>query len=178
MKKCPSSIQCCDSNRWHLEHESPPITTRPRLPSFNNLHHSFAVISVFVIYNKKVLQYGYPVFVFVENYICQPAQTFYWTEIINGSGNWEESCDNSKRNMTRLTLAFVCLGMEFFLKIMGHSRPLFLCFYLFNTQLTVRNVQYKFFLPMTRSELRTSGIVSNRSTKWVTTTAQTWSFLL
>ena len=27
---CPSSIQCRDSNSWPLEHESPPINTRPR----------------------------------------------------------------------------------------------------------------------------------------------------
>ena len=28
-KKCPSSILCQDSNPQPLEHESPPITTRP-----------------------------------------------------------------------------------------------------------------------------------------------------
>ena len=33
MKKCPSSIQCRDSNSRLLEHESPPITTRPGLLS-------------------------------------------------------------------------------------------------------------------------------------------------
>ena len=32
VKKCPSSIQCRDSNPRPLEHESPPITTRPGLP--------------------------------------------------------------------------------------------------------------------------------------------------
>ena len=31
-EKCPSSIRCWDSNPWQLEHETPPITTRPRLP--------------------------------------------------------------------------------------------------------------------------------------------------
>ena len=31
-KKCPSSILCWDSNSQPLEHESPPITTRPGLP--------------------------------------------------------------------------------------------------------------------------------------------------
>ena len=30
--KCPSSIQCWDSNPQPSEHESPPITTRPGLP--------------------------------------------------------------------------------------------------------------------------------------------------
>ena len=32
VKKCPSSIQCRDSNSRPLEQESPPITTRPGLP--------------------------------------------------------------------------------------------------------------------------------------------------
>ena len=31
MKKCPSSVWYWDSNSQPLEHESPPITTRPRL---------------------------------------------------------------------------------------------------------------------------------------------------
>ena len=31
-EKCPSGIQCQDSNTRLLEHESPPITTRPGLP--------------------------------------------------------------------------------------------------------------------------------------------------
>ena len=29
VKKCTSSIQCRDSNSQRLEHESPPLTTRP-----------------------------------------------------------------------------------------------------------------------------------------------------
>ena len=32
VKKCSSSIQCQDLNPQPLEHESPPITTRPGLP--------------------------------------------------------------------------------------------------------------------------------------------------
>jgi len=32
VKKCPSGIQHWDSNPRPLEHESPPITTRPGLP--------------------------------------------------------------------------------------------------------------------------------------------------
>ena len=36
-EKCQSSIQCWDSNPQHLEHESPPITTRPGLqPNVRN----------------------------------------------------------------------------------------------------------------------------------------------
>ena len=31
-KKCPSSIWCRDLNPQPLEHESPPITTRPGFP--------------------------------------------------------------------------------------------------------------------------------------------------
>ena len=34
-EKCPSSIQCQDSNSQPLEHEPPPITTRPGLPAQN-----------------------------------------------------------------------------------------------------------------------------------------------
>ena len=36
-EKCPSRIWCRDSNLRPLEHESPPITTRPGLPPFHNL---------------------------------------------------------------------------------------------------------------------------------------------
>ena len=32
VKKCPSSIQCQDSNPQPSEHEPPPITTRPGFP--------------------------------------------------------------------------------------------------------------------------------------------------
>ena len=32
MNKCPSSIQCWDSNSQPLKHKSSPITTRPGLP--------------------------------------------------------------------------------------------------------------------------------------------------
>ena len=37
VKKCPSSIWCRDSNSYLLEHESPPINTRPGLPTFNDI---------------------------------------------------------------------------------------------------------------------------------------------
>ena len=47
---------------------------------------------------------------------------------------------------------------------------LFFFIFVFSMQLIV-NVQYK-FLPMTGFELRTSGIGSNHSTNWATTTAQ------
>ena len=50
---------------------------------------------------------------------------------------------------------------------MGHSRPLFLYFRLFNT---VDSKCSKYFLPMTGFERRTSGIGSDHSTNWATTT--------
>ena len=37
-KKCPSSKHCRDSNSWPLEHESPPITTRPGHPHSQPIH--------------------------------------------------------------------------------------------------------------------------------------------
>ena len=37
VKKYPSSIQCWDLNPQPLEHESPPITTRPGLPSLRKI---------------------------------------------------------------------------------------------------------------------------------------------
>ena len=53
----------------------------------------------------------------------------------------------------------------FFIFFLGHSRPLFLYFRLFNTQLTENKCSlYKQILPMTGFEPRTSGIGSNRST--------------
>ena len=52
---------------------------------------------------------------------------------------------------------------------MGHSRPLFIYFRLFNT---VDNKQmFNKILPMTGVEPRTSGIEIDRSTNWATTTS-------
>ena len=71
-----------------------------------------------------------------------------------------------------LTSWFFCLDSDALFFKMGHSRPLFLYFRLFNTQLTVYKCSIcKFFLPMTGFEPRTSCIGSNRSTNWATTTA-------
>ena len=53
VKKCPFSIQCQDLNPWLLEHESPPITTRPGLPPIK--FDIFATIDVelrLTIFNK------------------------------------------------------------------------------------------------------------------------------
>ena len=40
VKKCPSNLRCRDLNPWPLEHEPPPITTRPGLGKIC-LHLSF-----------------------------------------------------------------------------------------------------------------------------------------
>ena len=65
------------------------------------------------------------------------------------------------------TFLLICTLRTYFFK-MGHSRPLFIIF-VFSIQLTVY-VQYKFFL-MSEYNPWTSGIRSNRSTNWATTTA-------
>ena len=64
----------------------------------------------------------------------------------------------------------------FFLFLMGHSQPLLFIF-VFSIQLTENNVQYN-LLPMTGFELRTSGIGSNCSTNWATTTAPITFFFI
>ena len=57
---------------------------------------------------------------------------------------------------------------------MGHSRPLFIYFRLFNT---VDNKQmFNKILPMTGVELGTSGIKSDRSTNWATTNSHASKF--
>ena len=54
--------------------------------------------------------------------------------------------------------------------LVGHSRPLFIYFRHFNT---VDNKQMlNKILPMTGVKLRTSGIESDRSTNWATTTSK------
>ena len=42
-EKCSSSIECQNLNSRPLEHESPPITTRPRLPA-----HNFSIILLLI----------------------------------------------------------------------------------------------------------------------------------
>ena len=41
-EKCPSSIRCWDSNSQPSEHKSPPITTRPGLPSVSLFNRPFS----------------------------------------------------------------------------------------------------------------------------------------
>ena len=67
MKKCPSSIRCWDLNPRPLEHESPPITTRPRLPpqtSFVKFNHYFSNTKIFLSTTEielwEILHFGAP----------------------------------------------------------------------------------------------------------------------
>ena len=46
-EECPSNIRCRDSNPQPLEHESPPITTRPGLLKFiKHLYPYITTISI------------------------------------------------------------------------------------------------------------------------------------
>ena len=58
---------------------------------------------------------------------------------------------------------------------MGHSRPLFLYFRLFNTVDSKQMLDKS--LPMTGFEPRISGVGGDRSTNWATTTAQLSGFV-
>ena len=69
----------------------------------------------------------------------------------------------------------ICFWPHIFLKKMSHSRPYFLYFRLFNT---VESKQFSIRIsPMTGFEPQTSGIRSNHSTNWATTTAQVVLFV-
>ena len=58
------------------------------------------------------------------------------------------------------------LSLVFFLKKVGHSRPLFLFIFVFSIQLIVN----KFNINFANDWIRTT-VVSNRSTNWATTTS-------
>ena len=45
VEKCSSSIRCWDSNSQPSECESPPLTTRPGLPSYEVLHKVILLLS-------------------------------------------------------------------------------------------------------------------------------------
>ena len=62
---------------------------------------------------------------------------------------------------------------------MGHSRPLFIYFRLFNSvdNKQVNKQMFNKILPMTGVKLRTSGFESHRSTNWATTTSPPKSVL-
>ena len=110
------------------------------------------------------------------------------TKSSGSSGNQEEKENPVLQNQASWTwilncynycLLTICLikidkGL-FFFKKMGHSRPLFL-FSSFQYSWQNTNLPYK-SLPMTVYEPQNSGVVSNRSTNWATTTAQPVSIL-
>ena len=75
-EKCPSSIQCRDSNSRPLEHESPPVTTRPELlPSFNYLyHHIFRGPFDSISYN---LRFSKILFLFKCSFSCFELKFLY-----------------------------------------------------------------------------------------------------
>ena len=66
---------------------------------------------------------------------------------------------NRHQIVFRFSAAFIC-PIFFFLKKVGHSRPLFIYKQMFNK-----------ILPMSGVEPQTSGIESDRSTNWATTTS-------
>ena len=58
-EKCPSSVLCWDLNPQPSDHESPPVTTRPGLPSTTTNFHTqifsdFAILKIF-LFNLKLM---------------------------------------------------------------------------------------------------------------------------
>ena len=66
VKKCPSSIRYRDSNSRPLEHESPPITTRPVLPpwdqyyigSFLQLGSPLSILTIVLLFSQHNDKYS------------------------------------------------------------------------------------------------------------------------
>ena len=87
------------------------------------------------------------------------------------SDAWTSSMFSSRQESNTENGVTKSAHFEFFFQ-MGHTRPLFLYFFVFSIHSWQKtNVQYKYkFLPMTGFEPRTSGIGSDRSTNWATTT--------
>ena len=56
-EKFPSSIRCQDSNSQPSEHESPPLTTRPRLPASAWMLFTFAVVKNWILGTYWVLSF-------------------------------------------------------------------------------------------------------------------------
>ena len=85
-EKCPSSVQCWDSNPQPSRHESPHITTRPGLPrpvlnvlsSFQSVFHLLALyLSVFLCFQLVLSQVLVP-FLFSDSPVCQNVIIVYW----------------------------------------------------------------------------------------------------
>ena len=73
MKKCPSSIWCQDSNSQPLEHESPPITTRPGLQSLADGAKTCLWCGRMILYLRA------PIKIFCLN--KRVFERFYWSSV-------------------------------------------------------------------------------------------------
>ena len=100
-----------------------------------------------------------------------PKNVGKWGKIIVGIRLWKVAQCTINRPIWSHWLNAHRFMRNTFLK-MGHSRPLFLYFRLFNTVESKQiNIRYK-SLPMTGLEPQTSGVGSDQSTNWATTTAR------
>ena len=75
---CPSSILSRDSNPWPLEHDPPPITTRPGLPPLDNW---VKVLSVGV-FNRPLVQMDTSPFLMIKI-----VSIFWWSNKRSRSHN-------------------------------------------------------------------------------------------
>ena len=100
-------------------------------------------------------------------YCCGCKTACSWHDWVRADDHWWPQ----KNPLGLKNLKWIC----YFFKV-GHSRPLFIYFCLFNT---VDNKQmFNKIFPKTRVEPRTSGIESNCSTNWATTTSQNLLFFI
>ena len=81
-EKFPSSKQCWDSNPQPLEHESPPITTRPGLPQTK-------IISVLKIGNADRVQW-----ILWSYHLAGPDSNQYAPNVISSKTRWIENQTN------------------------------------------------------------------------------------
>ena len=91
--KYQSSLRCWDLNPWPSEHESPPISTRPELPSICFSIHITEIFSSSTLY-KQLVQ---------------------WYREMNWPWDWEETLLGLRYSLTGLLLfaAFVSLVFTF-----------------------------------------------------------------
>ena len=93
-EKCPSSIWCQDSNSRPLEHESPPITTRPGL-CFIQLNGKYAVS--LPTYLPTYLPTWREVFYSTKTFInCGELGRFVGSEMLKKLKKRKQSCLKNK----------------------------------------------------------------------------------
>ena len=81
-EKCPSSIQCLDSNPQPSEHESPPITTRPGLPSFQ--------LQLFISLQQRTANIT-QLWTWIEvNWMIKQMHIFYSSQVVSDVHCWSE----------------------------------------------------------------------------------------